>query len=500
MTDTNYNQRKTYATVSRVQAITILYLALASVACGVFLFFLPSGGGYELLPLVPVSFGIVCFIFQKTLVASRDRIGLLILQVTFFLRYVLIPIGMYITQEWEAEYVYDTTDYARQTAVWLMIYEIFIIYFALHIFMKISNKRELKRAEKMNTHTHASARLNGHVILLILASGGLIGFIFFQPDVLNRLYFYTIKITSDSHSVFNFELLLTSLKVLITSALLAMIYDKYQMSKSFGYLILSFGVGLISMGFITTDVRNLFLLGAVSILISIYFRFKGKYKKLITVVVAIVAVTTMTTISIVSNTQVQESTSQQEEWLYGGDLKKVVPMFQSYFSGVGNVAVCVDMVDNNANPEIGVSIKSDVFPSIFPLSITLPDRTTEELFWTSNYLFNRQANGAQNGGNLIMPLTGQAYYYFGWVGTPLLALVLLAFLVFFERKIKDLKNSRYAYSLIYLTCILGLMYMYNINITLRLMTTIGLPVLVITWLSYFIERLMLGNRKLNYNV
>ena len=153
-------------------------------------------------------------------------------------------------------------------------------------------------------------------------------------------------------------------------------------------------------------------------------------------------------------------------------IEKFSDSLQSYFSGVNNVAIAVETKEMFGNYDFN-SIATDITRGVVYVNS----------FFTSSKSSLTDFNVAYyNGGtsrDQILPIIGQGYLYFGFILSPLLTVITMILLMFFDSKIIKQRDLLIKYIYAYVGLKLGLFMMSNFTILLSFMTNYFLILLFI---------------------
>lgn len=415
--------------------------------------------------LIPLVYSVLILSFSGFTKYMLQNIGLLALNVSMFLRYLISPLLISLEG---LTYVNAIVPFEENynLAINLMLYEMLIVFLVFQLFYKnfYSIKQDLKVNIKADRNYFGWVFIFFCLFLVIL-----------YPEILSRYTFVLganeLKSKEIDSNIISILPLIVQLGALVlTISLINVFFKKYNNKKSFIYVLISISIVFFISSFIVGTSRFSVVLPLVTGLYIIYLIF-NKHKKSISIlsIISVIFVVLLTSILKASTINSQNSTIQ-------GFFSDLNNNLQLYFSGLNNVAIAVQTSDiyTNFNFE---SIMSDITRSVVLINSFFHNE--ESALTDFNITF-------YNGGfarDQILPMIGQGYLYFGFILAPIFTVIILLLLMYFDSKTITMNNlfSRFIYA--YAALKIGLFMMANFTILLSFLTNNFLVLLLIAMLN-----------------
>lgn len=415
--------------------------------------------------LIPLTYSILILSFSNFTNYIFQNIGLLALNISMFLRYLVSPLLIsFEGLSYTGSIVPFNESY--NIAVNLMLYELIVIFLAFQLLHKRFYSKKINSNPSLTPETNYVGWIFVLFCLLL---------ILIYPDILSR---YSFILFADELKgkdigidvISSIPLFVQLGSLILTISLINVFYKKNLKTNRFGYVLLSIATVFILSSFIIGTSRNSVIIPLVTGLYIIYIVF-GRYKKIISTISAFAI-----GFVVVLTTYLKESTINTGESTLKEFVSDLNTDLQLYFSGINNVAIAVET--------------SSIYPS-FNIGSILDDITRSVVLLNS--LFHSEKSALTdfnitfyNGGlarDQILPMIGQGYLYFGFILAPIFTLIILLLVMYFDSKIikKDSLFLRYIYA--YATLKIGLFMMSNFTILLSFLTNNFLILLILVVLN-----------------
>ncbi|MBD8004259.1 hypothetical protein [Bacillus norwichensis] len=427
--------------------------------------------GMELFPLVPLVFGVSYFFNTRMSKHIFNNIGLLGLNITMIIRYLVTPLFMW----YEGYYVHlgaSLNSHEYKIATFLMLLEIIVIMFVFRLFSEkyyegINRDSTFNKSLKINTnHIFITSLFLMFSLLIIIRF----------PALLDRYSFvFTASEFTKSDLNIPFGSLLMTIAqfglLLFALSILNFLYHRYLIKGAKSLIYISMFVVILTSSFIVGTSRFSIVVPMVAGMYLIT-RLYPSHKKNIYIFFGIVISFLVLLTTLIKQfglnllTKVNNSTNT--------GLDTVSSNLQLYFSGIHNVAVSVKARDLFKDSIDFSTIYSDLFSSVALLS---------EKFH-SNFggmrMFNYSFYNHTNSTDQILPMIGQGYLYFGFVFSPILVILFMWLMMFFDKKSREANTVFEVYIFAYASVRLGLFMMGNaINLTSFMINTVLLLLIII---------------------
>ena len=432
-----------------------------------------SNYNYQLLPLLPLTFGFCSCLFFNVIELLFKRWSITLVIGMFYFRVVLIPLFMFLGNFQSLilnSVIYDNMN----TAILLLVYETIVIFITLSI-----KTKELNVLPKKLISVEYNI-FNSKSFLLKLIISAMIIFIvlclFFYPQLTaytnffisssiektikqNQDFLYMTKVTP--RIVYRFyEFIFNILQIIVPVLFIQYFYKKFGHTKPKKAVIYSFFIASIFILIMTPEKANSILIG-INLFILIYYMYPQIIKKIFPLMMLL-------GITIVFSGLLMKSNIDHSDNIF----ESLSSVLTAYFGGPDNISVAVSM--NRFKSK--TSIFSDIVTSIPFLSYFFTKLVT------SPKIFNLTIYGNSTRGDQIIPMIGQGFYYFGFILAPIFSSVCVSLSVKFEKKGNKSSDLFLKYIYLYSSLILAIMpVIYNFNIII----TISFNV----WVVFFIAKM-----------
>ena len=466
----------------------IVFIYLTSSFTALLLLFDQSKPKYfELLFLLPTMFLVCSIIFLRVYKYMFKGVGIFIFLMLLYFRYTIIPLIMYFGKY--AVYLSNIDVYdATVEAIIVMIWEVFILFTMLFVYgdKYYTTKPKITpvnlEPRNFRNNKYFVSRLNFVSTLIIL---GIISSFLLYPKIqyYYSSYFFTSEtainfwntnaneILNETPSIVRAIVIfwVDSIKYFITIYFILLLYKKhvkFGYKYEFKFLIVSFIIVFLNFIFMTPNMAiNVYITVALLFLLRKLYRNQGE-KVLKMSLFAII----LTSIYILITKGLLGGYSST-----GGSLSYLSSLFQSYFSGPINVSTAVHTthIIDYSRFEIFIADILKKTPIIQYFFQTIPTPT-------SPILFNNTMYGFEGRKDQIIPLIGQGYLYFGGFLAPLLSIIMLHILMFFDNKSRD-KHDNVFYVIYVFGAVMTAFTInaYNLDIFIQLMIQYLLPLYIL---------------------
>lgn len=420
--------------------------------------------GYELLFLLPLSFGILNIIFSCLYQYTANLAVIMILGAQAF-RMVLIPLLMYFGDYYSA--FYNTISYNISSAVGLMIYEMIIVFLVMIIACRKTNDY-CNRIPRTRHKIDSLSLLLSLMVLFLLIS-----YILFPNSTTCFKTIFDIKkddfttwagLTASKYQIGSldriiatlFSMIFTWVRYLLPTAII--IWCKKHITQKVLGIILSSLTIFAQMFFITATIMESII--CAFILFMALGKAYEKYRK------QLFGIAIFCFLAIVIGYFVSRFIVRLGS---GGNVWSFISEnSNAYVGGVANVAAMINVPKENKWSTFFFNIYGAI-----PFNSTLFGLSGEKLA----VVFNA-ANGRNDG--QIPPTIGACWYYFSAILAPLESAIYTRIAVKFGRKSKEENNIwRYVvYTLITIMMVMGFTA-YNSAIVLNYVTTLLIPLLIL---------------------
>lgn len=453
------------------QMSILIALILISFSVSVVLLFdINKPAHYNLLFILPLIFALYLLLYAKLLKVFFDNIGVTLILGLLFVRLVICPFFMSLGGY--NDKIILNVHLNTSLSILLVAYETIAIMTVLFLLMK-----SLSSKEKNNEYGKYLFKVNRKYIFIIVMLVLLQIVIFvYTPGLLEGYRsIYNVRDISFTHleqthiiqkysidfgsklSLVTGQYLMKVLKLVVPSVIIILINSKRSRFRQ----ILSY-FALIPQLFLIegTIARTIIYILVLFLLIHYIYPYKRIKKIAIILVIA--------SITIISY------------WIFrlnlvGGNINKYLStMFNSYFSGVNIVSGSLNLPKN---ADLRLHYLSYDFLKSIPYG---------------NTLFGLQKGDIQIFFNQINETTGQipttigsGYYYFGFLLSPIYSIIFTIMAFKMGKKANQTLNLISKTRYLYLSIIFPMgIIMYNIQITLTNLISIGLPMYVIEKITY----------------
>lgn len=423
---------------------------------------------YNYLYLLPLSY-FFCFVFfLKGNFKANASVFFIVFNLVVFFRYVILPILIVYSEYYGGRAMLMPNLFAFNTAHFIMIYELLLTTIVVNYFEKRKNN-QIEKKLILPTSFGENLVFIAFVIFVLL-------FLFLKRDWLFAVNFFIanpleVEVTGDT--MLGSYLLILIKQILFVFAIYYFSI-KYNKSKNFIYILLTFIAMALNIGiFVGTNRSDVLVPAIVSLLlVSKLFSYKTA-RSIVLVVFAGVFIL----ISQITETRNFSSISGGKS-----DLVDRTDFLQVYLGGPYNVAIAVDMKESY--PEAG-ELKVLFFDVVRPM-IGVNFLVKDMDIKYSNIYYNHRIFKNENRSQII-PMIGQSSLFFGYIFSPFLS-VLFVFLAYqLNRFVNKSSNAIIYYFLILSVARMGFLMGQN---TMNMINDLSFNIyllLIIYWLNKKIQ-------------
>lgn len=412
-----------------------VYVLIISWIVAIFMFIhnssaLNANNPYNLYSIIPFSFGILFLLITPNIEQIKENIGLLILIITMFLRYVILPLISCLGEYYGGIGINPSDKFITQ-AIWLMLYELIMVF----VFLKIISKKYYSTPfNVLNTNRLKTISHPNYIFFIVIILGILVFFLFPNARPYNRFIFDAntntnteVTMTENIMSSGYFLVLMIVAKQCMILLFLDYFYKKYLKNHTFRYIFLSYFIVMLS--FLYQSELSRF---GILIPLIIYFVFlnklygdRGRIIGKIFILLGLCALVFVSNIKFFGNNQSNDATN----------IKYWASTFETYFMGVKDIAIGI-LSNQEINRIYGsyriIPLLRDSISNVGGLShFAGPLNQLPLLIYNSVYLNTSKYYF------LILPNICRGLYYFGYILSPLVTLFFVFLIAFFDKKMRN---------------------------------------------------------------
>jgi hypothetical protein len=407
--------------------------------------FLDTRQGYELLPLLPITYVLGYFLFAQNVIKTTKYKLTAYFTIITFAFVCLVGPSLYslMGNAYQGNRYYYLNEEQIRFSIQLLAWNVFIGFFLLRFITSILSN--YKKKDINESYLHGNKRFYIFFVIVII-----ITYFFLARGTGLISFFLVTSTTGEDHQIGTIELLLRQSTVISMSLIFLWTVDranwKINVTEKNLFLVMLF-FGVLLVGMIVGGRRSVQMFTAVLVIIFLIERFP-KYR--VTSIISVFGISAFV-IAIVS----------LHRW-YGGagggaysfEVGFLALYFQSYFAGPDSVATPMNFF-NYVRPGMSVLI-FDFARSTFGISNIIKDMslTTSQLY--NDYVYS----GEQLTGQLIFAPT-YGYYYFGFIASPLILGLNILLASVFERAFNVCSSLEFKF--LYLYCFLRVSFNLMVN-------------------------------------
>jgi len=422
-----------------------------------------SPNGYENMWLLPLSYGIL-FYCTKIRQTFFKYIGISILNLILFVRYLILPIFSSLTGLYFHSFAIRTDGYVNSLSILLMIYEMICIFLVLHYAIKRLDRQQIKMYNDIKLVCDTNFGVYKVAILI-----GIVSFLYI-PEIQERTNFLLVNDFQYNNlnaiSYVGFLFTTNALKVFFLF-ILSIRYEKRRKGyKKNQFLILFFAFLNISV-FWSTNRLTIVAQGLATIAILKASNMINRKLSYILITITILIVLSLSSYRWFGYGKL--NTFYDDSGYYFDDNQMTSNYLQAYFGGPHLISTAINTKEKQSFGTKLEAFPNEIFSSILFVRQLIP--LSEN---SSTKSFNKKF-GFSESTSMILPTLGQSYMYFGIFGAPLLSVIFCLFLYKAEKAIIKCKNigERYAYYILVIW--LAFFPMQNLNIVSASFFNVFLP-------------------------
>lgn len=434
---------------------------------------------YRIVALLPFSYMAVnIFYSSKQKKAGRYSGGIIYKAAltVIFIRYVITPLSIALSGKFYFYRVYTLKE-SIDSAVFLMIFELFSLYMTLYFARNYySKKHESNIPDKVEMLNHKFA-------LIIAALLGTAVVLLVEPNLLIPADFLVLgrdyqRIKLDVPYDGLYFALAELVKPIIFLVLFSVVKEKYDSGKSKACIWISFILIILLMGMYTGTQRWEIVFAGIIGLFLLRITYDKIPKSLVLGVIAVMFISFISISLYKYSWTVQNSENPVKDIII-----ELFGMFQDYFSGPRVVANSIEM-NNVYGSNIGLSTFINDFAGSIPVISNFVDQSDR-----INVYFNLYHNLSNK--TLIIPMVGIGYSYFPFF-PPIFTAICEWFLIKVDYKLKTSKSVEFKYLYLYFGLYLSMCLGFNTQIIFGKFLIPFLPLLILFKVN---ERFCLKKRR-----
>lgn len=378
---------------------------------------------YKGIALLPISYGIIMIFSSKFHILAKKYLGIKIVYIVMFLRYVMLPIFIAISGDISGIGKMPLDKYILPS-FFLMIWELIVCVVVINI---AGDKFLLKENVQLSSILKNDKSRNVVYSLVVFVS---FIFVIIFPSLIQNFQFFNV--TEEGTKTISYfygldiRLLLIS-KVIIYSYIIKKYSTLYKNKKNKKYYYICLVASIIYIGIIRSDNRTNILIDIICVIVVMYHSFPSFRKKSI----ILIGLSGIILVSSVSMYRMFAETSWRAE-VKTREIN-LARTLQAYISGPRNVAFSIETADIfKYNIDINTLFNdlfawTGYFASIFKIDI---ENITNQFFNMTIYMFSPTWSGY---GDQIIPVIGQGFIYLGYIGAPIFSAIICLTIVFIDR-------------------------------------------------------------------
>lgn len=407
------------------------------------------------------------------MIFTPKKILILIIDMIYFVRLVLISFMVVYSGWYEGRSLISPVIESYHKAIYLLITEYVFANIFYYIFV-VSKDINLKK-KNLNFRMDKD-RIKDTVYIAFLIFNILL--IFFNSQ---NISFLGIGKSSSSDIGLEENMLFTLMnislyvsKYILIGFVVRYFYNNYKITPNYKYIFYStFFILLINMVFIGDNRMDALLPIITSLLLLNYLY--GKKMMIFNFVIALFAICALYLISIIRGSFEYNITSDTSSL--------ITDYLQVYFGGVYNIALSLEASNLNTNNGLLVFLYDLVRPF---LGLNFLWRS--DVMQMSSTIFNMRIFGASGHITQIIPLIGQFYIPFGYIGIVIAPFLISILLRLF---LNYLKNSYVIESIIIIAILIRLCFAYfqNLSIFINEMSSLLIIFIVLKFIIYILRNI-----------
>jgi len=431
---------------------------------------------FPFLWLLPLIYSLLFFISNLKF-AIFNYLGVFILNLIMFLRYVILPLHSTFTGIYFHSNTINTSDLSNRISIFLMIYEMICIAITIHFLTKrLDNNRKRIYKYKL-TDIQIEKKFPIYYLAVII---GVFAFIIF-PQIRERVNFLFVKeIASSNLNALASLAYLFAINIFKIIFIIVIINESYksQIGKQ-PHKTLIFIVTFLCIIFIASGNRTTIIVQALACIAILRTTHLINKKMLFFLsIITILVVLSLTSYRLFSRGELNILINNNQEYF---DEQLVQNYLQSYLGGYHLISIAIQTkpaFSGDIQTFINEIISSIIFVrQVFPLSIS-----STTVIFNNNFGFIDQPS-------MILPSLGQGYYYFGFIGAPLLSVFFCYLLYRSENALINANSLGVKFAFYVLTSWIALFPLQNLNIITSTIFNLFFPFYLIAYFNYKAQKL-----------
>ena len=430
-----------------------LFMLIIPLSSFSYVFICNSFNKYNYLFLLPLVFWLCYHLFLKKFLFERFSFFRIAFITVLFLRYVVLPFLIVCANYDNIVSSYKPSVYQINLAIALMVYELIAYSIFLWFFSKIKSNNYNKKKVISNINYRNSIFCIFCIVALLL--------LFLTPSVIHYYNFISVSKGLNSLTFSTMEeitILFTSCaKGLIFLMLLDRFSKTYKRNNNKLYYYLGLVVTIINSCIYYGANRSTFIFIAIASFATFYSFYRKGLKQMIIIVCSIVFVILPIITAYRNYYDYYSQFSGIERILISSQGK-----INEYFGGINNVAVGIETANVFPDNRNLLNLLFDFTRPVVGLNIFLKNLNMDYSNLYFNYCYHQS-----NLVSVIFPTISQGYFYFGFIGAPLLGISLIIIALKLEKYCLDLTNPFFIYFFTPSLLRLGTLTGPNINIQMN---------------------------------
>ena len=449
-------QNEEHGRLIRSITIVVWFCALFSIFKSV-----QYDGPLRLIAMLPCVYVISFWRLKNYLM--RFRPGIITLNIILFLRYVIMPVTIF--DETDAGALSQITHLSD--ALCLMIYEEICVFATIFWVSRKLDRKITLQAKAVHICTNTFFFYVCVVVFVVLC--------FLYPALIGSWGAFTGEFEMEElEAVTNTNGVIRIVFGLLEAVIALWVIDwcRYKYGKRASNLypliatvtVIAYLL-LIQMGSVRISRWQLVVCGAA--MFALLVSFFPRNKKLFVFTLLLPSCLIILFVTGVKN--LGYDLAGEQEISVKGDLSN------AYFAGPYNVSAAISLAEREQADR--VPLWNDLLYGLPGISRTIGYKGT------SSYLFNKVYYGDNRHNDAIIPLIGQSYYYFGPILSPILSVLIVFFLLIYDKKYVTTANDdsrKYIYA--YIAIWLGIQSILNVTICMSWVYQRVIPLVIILWM------------------
>lgn len=448
-----------YIAYSKIYKIILLFISFFIT----FIVYDPlAADGYEFQFMIPLSFGIVYYIYSPLL--YKYGIGYFVLNIVLIFRYLFTPVFIKFAKYnmINSQYI---DSYFLRFSIWFIILEMVTICLTLFIFDKL-NHTNLKSQKKIELKRIFNNKVLFFFFILILIN------IVLFPQSFSQ-YNFIFNLNTDQNMIIKLptlvKLTLDISKIIITLCLIEKNFNQYKITKKNKYIIYSILIIIIiNISIFDRVVRNTILTQGLTFL-YLLIRLFPTYRKRISIIVISCLIGILLTVTVVRF----QGTEDIKEGLDSYNIHEIANMFSSYFAGQPNIAVGLNTKELFKEDTTILNFISDVFSNVAIINKFIPGKL--DTVTRFNYTIYNHWKWADQ----IPPTSIQGYIHFGVLGVIILPIIISFLILKLDQKSKSAITVPDIFIYAYLATFIAFYSVGNITILSAFTCNVFVPLYII---------------------